>query len=103
MPIRSPSRLSLLLLLAGAGATAAFADPVVPPPAWPALKDSPVALAADPVRPLLMGALRLSLDGSTLADTRKAIDLLGAHHVGVAGLVDHDGMHRRSPPRVGTG
>lgn len=70
MPIRSPSRLSLLLL---AGATAASADPVVPPPAWPALKDSPVALAADPVRPLLMGALRLSLDGSTLADTRKAI------------------------------
>jgi hypothetical protein len=70
MPIRSPSRLSLLLL---ASATAAFADPVVPPPAWPAVKDSPVTLAADPVRPLLMGALRVLLDGSTLVDTRKAI------------------------------
>ena len=70
MPIRSPSRLTALLL---AGATAAFADPVVPPPAWPALKDSPVALAADPVRPLMMGTLRVSLDGATLADTRATI------------------------------
>jgi len=70
MPIRSPSRLSALLLL---GATAAFADPVVPPPAWPALKEAPVTPAADPVRPLLMGALRVSLDAATLADTRKAI------------------------------
>jgi len=70
MPIRSPSRLSALLL---AGATAAFADPVVPPPAWPSVKDDPVTLAADPVRPLLMGTLRVSLDRSTLADTRNAI------------------------------
>jgi hypothetical protein len=70
MPIRPPSRLSALLL---AGATAAFADPVVPPPAWPAVKDNPVALASDPVRPLMMGTLRVSLDGSTLADTRTAI------------------------------
>lgn len=70
MPIRSPSRLTALLL---ASATAAFADPVVPPPAWPALKDSPVALAADPVRPLMMGTLRVSLDGATLADTRATI------------------------------
>jgi len=70
MPIRSSSRLSALVL---ASATAAFADPVVPPPAWPALKDSPVTLAADPVRPLMMGALRVVLDGSTLADTRAAI------------------------------
>ncbi|HEY8974746.1 MAG TPA: hypothetical protein VIN75_11050 [Burkholderiaceae bacterium] len=70
MPIRSPSRLSALLL---AGATAAFADPVVPPPAWPAVKDNPVTLASDPVRPLMLGTLRVSLDGSTLADTRTAI------------------------------
>jgi len=70
MPIRSPSRLTALLL---ASATAAFAETVVPPPAWPVVKDSPVTLAADPVRPLLMGALRVSLDGSTLAGTRNAI------------------------------
>ena len=71
MQIRSPSRLYALLLL---GATTAFADTaVVPPPAWPALKDSPVTLASDPVRPLMMGALRITLDGSTLVDTRQAI------------------------------
>ena len=71
MQIRSPSRLYALLLL---GATTAFADSaVVPPPAWPALKDSPVTLASDPVRPLMMGALRITLDGSTLVDTRQAI------------------------------
>ena len=70
MLICSPSRLSALLLL---GATTAFADTVVPPPAWPAVKESPVALAADPVRPLLMGTLRVTLDGSSLADIRQAI------------------------------
>jgi hypothetical protein len=70
MQIRSPSRLSALLL---AVATAASADTVVPPPAWPAVQDSPVALAADPVRPLMLGALRVTLDGSTLADVRQAI------------------------------
>jgi hypothetical protein len=70
MQIRSLSRLSALLLL---GATTAFADSVVPPPAWPSIKDSPVALAADPVRPLLLGTLRVTLDGSSLADTRQAI------------------------------
>jgi hypothetical protein len=36
-------------------------------------KESPVNLAADPVRPLLMGALRITLDGSSLASTRLAI------------------------------
>jgi len=70
MPIRSPSRLSALLLL---GATAAFAESVVPPPAWPAVKDTPVPLGADPVRPLMLGTLRVSLDSTTLADARKAI------------------------------
>ena len=70
MQIRSPSRLSALLLL---GATTAFADSVLPPPAWPAAKDSPITLAADPVRPLLLGSLRVTLDGSSLSDVRQAI------------------------------
>ncbi len=70
MQIRSPSRLFALLLL---GATTAFSQTSVAPPAWPATTDSPVTLAADPVRPLLMGTLRVTLDGSTLADTRLAI------------------------------
>ena len=70
MQIRSPSRLYALLLL---GTATAFADSPVAPPAWPTLKDSPVTLAADPVRPLLMGSLRITLDGSTLADTRAVI------------------------------
>jgi len=70
MPIRSPSRWSALLLL---GAAAAFADTVVPPPAWPATKDTPVNLAADPVRPLMMGSLKVTLDAVTLADIRKTI------------------------------
>src|ERR1700742_5190509 len=70
MQICPPCRLSALLLL---GAATAFADTVVPPPPWPAVKDSPVALAADPVRPLLLGSLRVTLDGSWLADVRQAI------------------------------
>jgi hypothetical protein len=70
MPTRSPSRLPALLLVA---ATAASADTVVPPPTWPAVQDSAVALATDPVRPLMLGALRVTLDGSTLADVRQAI------------------------------
>jgi hypothetical protein len=69
MQFRLPCPLSALLLL---GATTAFADTVVAPPAWPAVKDS-VSLAADPVRPLMLGALRVTLDGSTLAATRAAI------------------------------
>jgi hypothetical protein len=70
MPIRSPSRWSALLLL---GAAVAFAETVVPPPAWPATKDTPVNLAADPVRPLMMGSLRVTLDAATLADIRRTI------------------------------
>ncbi len=70
MQIRSLRRLSALLLLS---APAAFADNIVAPPAWPALKESPVALATDTVRPLLLGPLRVSLDGSTLAATLQAI------------------------------
>ena len=70
MLTRSTSRLSALLLL---GATTAFADTVVAPPAWPATKDSPVALATDPVRPLMLGSLKVTLDASPLADVRQAI------------------------------
>ena len=81
MQIRPPSRLFALLL---ASATAAFAaDTVVPPPAWPSIQDSPVNVAADPVRPLLMGALRITLDGVTLADTRQAVG---------AGVLQHQGQ-----------
>ena len=70
MQIRPLSRLSALFLL---GAATAFADTVVPPPAWPSIKDSPVPLAADPVRPLLLGTLKVTLDGSFLADVRQTI------------------------------
>ena len=70
MPIRLPSRWSALLLL---GAATAVAETVVPPPAWPATRDNPVTLAADPVRPLMMGSLRVTLDAVTLADIRKTI------------------------------
>jgi len=70
MQIRPLCRLSALLLL---GANTAFADTIVPPPAWPAIKDSPVVLAADPVRPLLLGTLKVTLDGSSLVDVRQAI------------------------------
>ena len=70
MPIRSPSRWSALLLL---GAATASAETVVPPPAWPATRDTPVTLAADPVRPLMMGSLKVTLDAITLADVRKSI------------------------------
>jgi hypothetical protein len=70
MQIRPLCRLSALLLL---GATTAYADTILPPPAWPAIKDSPVVLAADPVRPLLLGALKVTLDGSSLVDVRQAI------------------------------
>ncbi len=70
MQIRPPPRLFALLLL---GASVAFGDTAPAPPAWPALKDSPVKPSADPVRPLLMGALRVTLDGSALADIRLAV------------------------------
>jgi hypothetical protein len=70
MQIRSLRWLFAPLLLAAANASA---DSLMAPPAWPAPKDSPVTLAVDPVRPLLMGTLRVTLDGSTLAQTRDAI------------------------------
>jgi hypothetical protein len=78
MQIRLPSRLFALLVAAATSASwhaaARAADtPVSAPPAWPVVKDSPVTRAADPVRPLLLGALRVTLDGSTLADIRRAI------------------------------
>jgi hypothetical protein len=70
MQIRLPFRLTALLLVA---APTVFAANATAPPPWPAQKDSPVTLAADPVRPLLLGALRVTLDGSTLADIRTAV------------------------------
>ncbi|MEO5689141.1 MAG: hypothetical protein ABIR54_17410 [Burkholderiaceae bacterium] len=77
MQIRSPFRLSALRLLlattASWHAATRAADAPVPPPPWPVSKESPAALAADPVRPLLLGGLRLTLDGSTLVGTRVAI------------------------------
>jgi hypothetical protein len=79
MQIRSPSRLLALLLTGAAiaswhGAPHAAETAPAPPP-WPASKDSPFVLAADPVRPLLLGPLRVTLDGSTLAATRLAIGI----------------------------
>lgn len=77
MQIRSKQRL-IALALSGAASAAwhgasLAADPPVAPPPWPVVKDSPVTLAADPVRPLLMGSLRVTLDGSSLAATQQAI------------------------------
>jgi len=77
MQIRSYRRL-FALLLAGAssaawtGAARAADAPVAPPP-WPVAKDPVVTPANDPVRPLLMGTLRVTLDGATLAATLQAI------------------------------
>jgi len=75
MPIRSTRRraapLPLLIMLLGAGGL--HADALDAPPPWPSTKDAPATLAADPVRPLLLGALRVGLDRSTLAATRDAI------------------------------
>ncbi len=70
MPIRPSSCLLALSLL---GVPAAFAQGGTAPPPWPVAHESPVPLAADPVRPLLLGALRVTLDGTTLAAARQAI------------------------------
>lgn len=79
MQIRSPSRLSASIVLGATTAlwlTAPLAAETAPsPPPWPVAKESPVTLGTDPVRPLLLGSLRVTLDGSTLADTRLAIGL----------------------------
>jgi hypothetical protein len=72
MQIRSPSGLLALLVLA---APSAFADLASAPPPWPVFKERPLDIAVDPVRPLLMGALRVTLDGSKLADTRLSIGI----------------------------
>ena len=77
MQIRLRFRLPASLLL---GATTALwhgathaADASLAPPPWPVSQDSPVALTVDRLRPLLMGALRVTLDGTTLVDARAAI------------------------------
>lgn len=79
MQIRSKRRLSALVLLGVAstawhGASRAADAPVAPPP-WPVPKDPAVTPGADPVRPLLMGSLRVTLDAATLAATGQAIGL----------------------------
>ena len=86
MQIRSNRRLCALLL---AGATSAAwlgaaraADAPVSPPPWPVARDPAVTPATDPVRPLLMGSLRVTLDGSTLAATREAIGAGVSQHQG---------------------
>ena len=77
MQIRSYRRLFALLLAGAASAArlggAQAADAPVAPPPWPVAKDPAVTPATDPVRPLLMGTLRVILDGSTLAGTLQAI------------------------------
>jgi hypothetical protein len=88
MQTRSIRRLFALLLTGATSASwwsaawAADAAASPPPPPWPVAKDPAVALAADPVRPLLMGALRVTLDGSTLAATREAIGAGASQHQG---------------------
>ena len=87
MQIRSTRRLCALLLLgvtavAWHGASRAVDAPVSAPPPWPALKDSPTTLAADPVRPLMMGSLRVTLDAITLADVRQQIGVGTAQRQG---------------------
>jgi hypothetical protein len=71
MPLRPSSWLAAAL----AGATAAASAQSVAPPPWPAAQGDPPALAADPVRPLKLGSLRVTLDASTLADVQRAIGL----------------------------
>jgi hypothetical protein len=87
MPIRPPSRLFALLAVAATGASwpagaCAAEGAVASPPAWPATSEPAVTLAVDPVRPLLLGALRITLDGSTLADIRAAVGVGAAQRVG---------------------
>jgi hypothetical protein len=68
-----PSRPSwwIAAVLACAGAQCA-AQSVAPPP-WPGTRGDPPALAADPVRPLKLGTLRVTLYASTLEDVQRAI------------------------------
>lgn len=79
MQIRSYRPLFALLLASASCATwpgaARAADAPVAPPPWPAAKDPAVTPATDPVRPLLMGTLRVTLDGSPLAATLQAIGM----------------------------
>jgi len=71
-----------LLALALAGAHDAFAQAGTAPPPWPVSRESPAPLSTDPVRPLLLGALRVSLDGTTLAAARQAIGTGASHRQG---------------------
>ena len=81
MQIRLSSWLPVLLATFAAGSPAAPAPGAAPPP-WPVTKDSPATAAADPTRPLLMGALRVVLDSTAITNLRGAIG---------AGVVTHQG------------
>jgi len=69
MPSRPECWIAVALACACAGA---LAQALAPPP-WPASAGDPPALASDPVRPLRLGALRVTLFTSTLADVQRAI------------------------------
>jgi len=58
-------------MLAGAAAPS-FGQSVAPPP-WPNTQGAPPQLAADPVHPLKLGALRVTLFANTLGDVQRAI------------------------------
>src|SRR4051812_7204967 len=69
MPTRPSWWIAAVLACAGAHAAA---QAVAPPP-WPSTRGDPPALASDPVRPLRLGALRVTLYASTLADVQRTI------------------------------
>ena len=67
-----PSRLSCWIAVALAGGLApAFAQPAVAPPPWP--RGDPPPLGTDPVRPLKLGTVRVTLNANTLADVQRAL------------------------------
>jgi hypothetical protein len=67
MPLRDFLRIAALL-----AAGPSFGQSLAPPP-WPASQGDPPALAADPVHPLKLGALRVTLFANTLGDVQRAI------------------------------
>ena len=59
--------------VAGAAFAAASAPPALAPPAWPANVGAAVTAPTDPVRPLLLGKLRVVLESTDLSTLRSAI------------------------------
>ena len=67
-----PWRLSCWIAAALAtGLAPSFAQPAVAPPPWP--RGDPPPLNADPVRPLKLGAVRVTLNVNTLSDVQRAL------------------------------